>query len=69
MFGTAEWIVFGLIVGVIAKIVMLGRDPGGLIVTMVQGTPARWSGRLLGRLSSYATCSSILPTGYRMSSG
>jgi uncharacterized membrane protein YeaQ/YmgE (transglycosylase-associated protein family) len=31
------WIIFGLVVGVVAKFVMPGRDPGGLIVTIVLG--------------------------------
>jgi uncharacterized membrane protein YeaQ/YmgE (transglycosylase-associated protein family) len=37
MFGILGWIVFGLIVGVLAKLVMPGRDPGGIIVTIVLG--------------------------------
>ena len=31
MVGVLGWIVFGLIVGVIAKLLMPGRDPGGFI--------------------------------------
>jgi uncharacterized membrane protein YeaQ/YmgE (transglycosylase-associated protein family) len=31
------WAVFGLIVGAIAKFVMPGKDPGGIIVTMAIG--------------------------------
>ena len=31
------WMLFGLIVGVIAKLVMPGRDPGGIFVTMLIG--------------------------------
>ena len=31
MFGLLGWILFGLIVGVIAKLLMPGRDPGGFI--------------------------------------
>ena len=34
MFGVIGWIVFGLIVGAVAKLLMPGRDPGGFIVTM-----------------------------------
>jgi uncharacterized membrane protein YeaQ/YmgE (transglycosylase-associated protein family) len=37
MFGILGWIVFGLIVGVVAKLVMPGRDPGGMIVTILLG--------------------------------
>ena len=31
------WIVLGLIAGVLAKMIMPGRDPGGFIVTIVIG--------------------------------
>jgi uncharacterized membrane protein YeaQ/YmgE (transglycosylase-associated protein family) len=31
------WIIFGLIAGVIAKIVMPGNDPGGFIITILLG--------------------------------
>ena len=37
MFSIIGWIVFGLIVGLIAKLVMPGKDPGGIIVTMLLG--------------------------------
>ena len=35
--GILLWIVFGLVAGVIAKLVMPGRDPGGIIVTILLG--------------------------------
>jgi len=42
----------GLIVGVVAKLLMPGRDPGGFIVTILLGiggaVVARWIGRQLG---------------------
>jgi len=43
------WIVFGLIVGALAKLVMPGRDPGGIIVTMLLGIAGSLLGGLLGR--------------------
>jgi uncharacterized membrane protein YeaQ/YmgE (transglycosylase-associated protein family) len=47
-----SWIVFGLIVGVLAKFLMPGRDPGGLIVTMLLGIAGAfvggWAGQALG---------------------
>jgi len=43
------WMVFGLIVGVIAKLVMPGRDPGGIIVTMLLGVAGAMIGGFLGR--------------------
>ncbi len=35
--GIIGWILFGLIVGAIAKFIMPGRDPGGIIVTILLG--------------------------------
>ena len=47
--GILGWIVFGLVVGAIAKLLMPGRDPGGIIVTMVLGiVGALLGGFLLG---------------------
>jgi uncharacterized membrane protein YeaQ/YmgE (transglycosylase-associated protein family) len=43
------WIVFGLIVGAIAKLVMPGRDPGGIIVTMLIGIVGALIGGFVGR--------------------
>src|SRR2546429_8090677 len=35
--GIIAWIVLGLIAGALAKLIMPGRDPGGIIVTMLIG--------------------------------
>ncbi len=35
--GIISWIVFGLIAGIIAKLLLPGRDPGGCIITMLLG--------------------------------
>src|SRR5439155_11728468 len=43
------WIVFGLVVGALAKLVMPGRDPGGIIVTMLLGIAGSMLGGLIGR--------------------
>ena len=47
--GILGWIVFGLIVGAIAKLLMPGRDPGGIIVTMVLGVVGALLGGFIGR--------------------
>ena len=47
--GILGWILFGLIVGALAKLVMPGRDPGGIIVTMVLGIIGALLGGFLGR--------------------
>jgi uncharacterized membrane protein YeaQ/YmgE (transglycosylase-associated protein family) len=49
MFGIIGWIVFGLIVGALAKLVMPGRDPGGIIVTMLIGIAGAVAGGFVGR--------------------
>lgn len=49
MFGILGWIVFGLIVGALAKLVMPGRDPGGMIVTILLGIVGAVIGGWLGR--------------------
>ena len=49
MFGVIGWIVFGLIVGAIAKLLMPGRDPGGIIVTMLLGIAGALIGGIIGR--------------------
>lgn len=43
------WIVFGLIVGALAKFVMPGRDPGGIILTSLLGIVGAVIGGFLGR--------------------
>ncbi|MEP6961642.1 MAG: GlsB/YeaQ/YmgE family stress response membrane protein, partial [Acidobacteriota bacterium] len=49
MFGVIGWIIFGLIVGALAKLLMPGRDPGGFIVTMLLGMAGAGIGGFLGR--------------------
>jgi uncharacterized membrane protein YeaQ/YmgE (transglycosylase-associated protein family) len=49
MFGLIGWIIFGVVVGAIAKLVMPGRDPGGFVVTMLLGIAGALIGGFLGR--------------------
>ena len=48
--GIISWIVFGLIAGVVAKLLMPGRDPGGCIITMLLGVAGAFVGGFLYRL-------------------
>jgi uncharacterized membrane protein YeaQ/YmgE (transglycosylase-associated protein family) len=48
--GVIGWIVFGLVVGIIAKLVVPGRDPGGLVLTMGLGIVGALVGGYLGRI-------------------
>jgi uncharacterized membrane protein YeaQ/YmgE (transglycosylase-associated protein family) len=47
--GIIAWILFGLVVGVIAKLLMPGRDPGGFIVTILLGIAGALVAGFLGR--------------------
>ena len=47
--GILGWILFGLVVGALAKLVMPGRDPGGVIVTMLLGIAGAVLGGFAGR--------------------
>jgi uncharacterized membrane protein YeaQ/YmgE (transglycosylase-associated protein family) len=49
VFGIIGWILFGLIVGIVAKIVMPGRDPGGFVVTILIGIVGALLGGFIGR--------------------
>lgn len=52
MFGLIGTILFGLIVGFVAKLLMPGKDPGGVIITILLGIVGsvlgRWVGRAMG---------------------
>ena len=47
--GIIGWIIFGLIVGAVAKLLMPGRDPGGWTVTILLGIAGALVGGFLGR--------------------
>jgi uncharacterized membrane protein YeaQ/YmgE (transglycosylase-associated protein family) len=43
------WMVSGLIIGAIAKLIMPGRDPGGFIITILIGIVGAVIGGAIGR--------------------
>ncbi len=47
--GILGWIVFGLVAGAIAKLLMPGKDPGGIIVTMLLGIVGAVLGGFVGQ--------------------
>lgn len=48
--GILAWILFGLIAGILAKWIMPGRDPGGIIVTILIGIGGAFVGGWLGSM-------------------
>ena len=49
MMAIIGWIVFGLIAGLIAKAIMPGKDPGGVIITILLGIVGAVLGGFIGR--------------------
>ncbi|MFI9005982.1 GlsB/YeaQ/YmgE family stress response membrane protein [Actinosynnema sp. NPDC053489] len=47
--GILGWIVLGLIAGAIAKAIMPGKDPGGIVITMLLGIVGAILGGFIGR--------------------
>ena len=43
-------LVIGLVAGIVAKMLMPGKDPGGFIVTMLLGIAGAFVGTWLGRM-------------------
>ncbi len=48
--GMISWIVMGLVAGALAKWIMPGNDPGGIIVTMLIGIAGAFVGGFIGTL-------------------
>jgi uncharacterized membrane protein YeaQ/YmgE (transglycosylase-associated protein family) len=51
--GIFAWIVFGLIAGALAKWIMPGKDPGGMIVTMLIGIAGAVVGGFIGNFLGF----------------
>ena len=61
------WILFGLFVGIVAKLVMPGKDPGGFIITILLGIGGAFIGGYLGRSLGWYGESD--PVGFMMAVG
>ena len=46
--GILSWIILGLIVGIIAKFVMPGKDAGGVFITIILGIAGAFVGGFIG---------------------
>ena len=47
--GIIGWILFGLVVGIIGKLLMPGRDPGGFVITILLGIGGALLGGFVGQ--------------------
>jgi uncharacterized membrane protein YeaQ/YmgE (transglycosylase-associated protein family) len=61
--GIFSWIVMGLIAGLVAKFIMPGKDPGGIIITSLIGLGG---GLLGGYIGSFLGLGTV--TGFNMGS-
>jgi uncharacterized membrane protein YeaQ/YmgE (transglycosylase-associated protein family) len=57
--GILAWIVFGLVAGAIAKYVMPGHDPGGIIVTMLLGIVGAVVGGFIGTYLGFGSATAF----------
>lgn len=48
--GILTWIILGLVAGALAKFIMPGKDPGGLLMTMAIGIAGAFLGGFVGSL-------------------
>lgn len=48
-----SWIIFGLVAGAVAKMLMPGKDPGGFIGTVVIGVVGAFVGGLIANMLGY----------------
>lgn len=66
--GILGWIIFGLIVGALAKWIMPGRDPGGIFITILLGIAGALIGGFiasamgLGSANSFTIGSMVIAT-------
>ena len=51
--GILSWIIFGLIAGALAKLIMPGDDPGGVIITIIIGIVGAVIGGFIAVLLGY----------------
>ena len=53
--GILTWIILGGIVGAIAKLIMPGKDPGGIIVTILLGIAGAFVGGYISTLLGFGS--------------
>ena len=51
--GIISWVILGLIVGVLAKFILPGKDPGGFIITILIGIAGAFVGGFVGSLLGF----------------
>ena len=55
--GLLSWLVLGMIVGIVAKFLMPGKDPGGFVLTIILGIGGAFIGGYIGFRIGFGTVS------------
>ncbi len=53
--GILTWIIFGLLAGIVAKLIMPGKDPGGFIITILLGVAGALVGGFIGNAIGFGS--------------
>ncbi len=67
--GIISWIILGLVVGIIAKLLMPGKDPGGIFMTIILGVAGALGGGFIssaigfGKVTGFDLRSLIIAVG------
>lgn len=53
--GILSWIAMGLVVGILAKFILPGKDPGGMIITILIGIAGSFVGGYVGSFMGFGS--------------
>ena len=67
--GILSWIIMGLIVGALAKFIMPGKDPGGIILTILIGIGGAFVGGFIGSYLGFGTVTGFNPVSLLLAIG
>lgn len=67
--GILSWIIMGLIVGVLAKFIMPGKDPGGIIITILIGIAGAFLGGFIGSFLGLGSVTGFNVTSFLLAIG
>jgi uncharacterized membrane protein YeaQ/YmgE (transglycosylase-associated protein family) len=67
--GILSWIILGLIVGILAKWIMPGKDPGGVIITILIGIAGAFVGGFIGSRLGFGSVDGFSLRGLALATG